>query len=383
MRSSGALPGGAAAPHRSSSIRLAPRPYGPLGVSCPLALMVAAVVGAVSPVAQSAVTVHQDGALQAVAPAVHARLAGQERAQGLLFQALTDRNGRMAERAVRQRMTRLLSDAAPGTGPDADVARGLDALGPAAAQLMRGAFAFEREVLAIHASRPPADRRAALEDAVRRYQAGPGPVIGDAAKDMSILYDHPYTSFVPPVPPEAEPHRELAYPTLTAALWAARWYGLAVLTPFEDFPAGAERDRALAVVEGRLRAKLAIAAPTEAPPSELPLTPAIAPGLVATHERAAAIIDNLHMMLDVLADVLVHPKVTNRRAAVATVVEQFSTRQYRCVQVDEWIVVALRHSIFAQGGPALAAMSARERNAFSGVHGQHYGPRRPPPPCDP
>jgi hypothetical protein len=104
---------------------------------------------------------------------------------------------------------------------------------------------------------------------------------------------------------------------------------------------------------------------------------------VATHEGAASILDNLHMLLDVLADVLVHPKVANRRAAVASVVEQFSTRQYRCVQADEWIVVALRHSIFAQGGPALTPMTARERNAFSGVHGQHYGPRRAPPPCDP
>lgn len=325
----------------------------------------------------------QDLDLAGIAPAVYARLIGEERAQALFFEALAARGGRLAERPVRQRMTHLLADAPHDAAPDADAVRGYDVLGPAAARLIRGAFAFQRDVIAIHASRPPAERTAALEDAVRRYQAGPAPVIGDAAKDMSILYDHPYTSFVPPVPPEAEPHRELAYPALTAALWAARWYGLAVLTPFEDFPAGAERVRALAVVEGRLRAKLALAAPPEAPPSELPLAPAIAPGLVALHERSAAVIDNLHMMLDVLADVLVHPKVTNRRAAVATVVEQFSTRHYRCVQVDEWIVVALRHSIFAQGGPALAAMSARERNAFSGVHGQHYGPRRAPPPCDP
>jgi hypothetical protein len=324
----------------------------------------------------------QDAGLAVVAPPVHARLIGEERAQALLFEALAAPGRRLAERAVRQRMTHLLADAAHAAD-DVDIVRGFDVLGPAAARLVRGGFAFQREVMAIYASRPPADRRAALDAAARRYQAGPGPVIGDAAKDMSILYDHPYTSFVPPVPPEAEPHRELAYPALTATLWAARWYGLAVLTPFEDFPAGAARDRALEFVEGRLRAKLALAAPPEAPPSELPLAPAIAPGLVATHEGAASILDNLHMLLDVLADVLVHPKVANRRAAVASVVEQFSTRQYRCVQADEWIVVALRHSIFAQGGPALTPMTARERNAFSGVHGQHYGPRRAPPPCDP
>jgi len=84
----------------------------------------------------------------------------------------------------------------------------------------------------------------------------------------------------------------------------------------------------------------------------------------------------------VLTDVLVHPKVANRRVAVDDVIAQFTDRQYRCVQIDEWIILALRHSIFAQGGPALSTMNTYERNGFSGAHGQHYGPRRPPP-CDP
>jgi hypothetical protein len=352
---------------------------GLLVVSC-LAVCLAAVA---SPSAQPAAGDDRAVSLEAVAPAVQARLAGQEHAQGLLFHALATRPRGAAARAVRQRLVRLLSDGLPAGGAEPDAVRSVDALGPRASRLVRGGFAFEREVMAIHASLPPATRRQALDAALRRYQSGPDPAIADAAKDMSILYDHPYTSFVPPVPPEAEPHRELTYPALTEAMWAARWYALAVLAPFEDFAAGAERDRALGIVEGRLRAKLSLAEPFEAPPTELPLAPAIAPGLVATHDRSAAVIDNLHMMLDVLADVLVHAAPATRRAAADAVADQFSTRPYRCVQVDEWIVVALRHSIFAQGGPALAPMTARERNAFSGVHGQHYGPRRAPPPCDP
>jgi hypothetical protein len=333
-----------------------------------------------APSAPAAVDVDADESLRTLAPAVYARLVGQERAQGLFFATLAARS-RVPERVVWPRLTDLLLNVTRTSGPVADGGQGLDALGPEAARLIRRAFAFEREVIAIHAVHPAGTRRAALDVAIARYQQGPA--VADAAKDMAILYDHPYTSFVPPVPPEAEPRRVLRYPALTGALWAARWYGLAVLTQFEDVPAGAERDRFLAIVDERLRAKLSRGAPPAALPTELPLAPAIAPGLVATHDRAAAIVDNLHMMLDVLADVLVHPAVRNRRAAVQKVVDEFSTRHYRCVQVDEWIVVALRHSIFAQGGPALATMSARERNAFAGVHGQHYGPRRLPPPCDP
>ena len=95
---------------------------------------------------------------------------------------------------------------------------------------------------------------------------------------------------------------------------------------------------------------------------------------VAAQLRAAAIIDNLNMMHDVLADVLVHPKVGNVRAAIDEVIAQFTDRSYRVVEVDDWITMALRHSIFAQGGPALGTMTQSDRN--SSGHFQHFGRAR-------
>jgi hypothetical protein len=320
--------------------------------------------------------------LEAIAPALYARLIGVERAQGVLFGALSNRTGKLDEADVLQRMIRRVSETA-AAGIDSEAERGFEAIGKRGAALIRGGFAFDREVIAIYASRSPDERKSALDAAVRKYRSGAGLVLPDAAKDMSILYDHAYSSFVPPTPPELEPRRELPYPKLTGFMWAARWYELAVVEPLDAFGDPAERDRGLATVAERFRAKLSFGTPPNAFPTELPLAPAIAPGLVALHDRSAAVIDNLNMMLDIIADVLVHPAVADRRAALDEVIARFADRQYRCVQVDEWIVVALRHSIFAQGGPALASMTAQERNAFSGVHGQHYGPRRLPPACDP
>ena len=207
-------------------------------------------------------------------------------------------------------------------------------------------------------------------------------LLPDAAKDMTILYDHPYTSFIPPTPPATEPRRKLAYPTLTGFVWSAHWYELAALEPLESFGDPAARDRDLATVAERLKRKLSFGKPPDAFPGELPLAPAIAPGLVALHERAASIIDNLNVMQDVLLDILVRSDVPNLRATVNEVVGEFTNRQFRCVSSDEWIVVALRHSIFEQGGPAVGTMGY-ERNAFSGGHGQHYAVRRAPPPCSP
>jgi hypothetical protein len=256
------------------------------------------------------------------------------------------------------------------------------ALGAHTAEVIRRAHAFQREVLATIIGTPPPARKQALDAALQQYRSRHTSALPDAPKDMTILYDHPYTSFVPPRAGETEPRRALAYPSLTGVMWSAHWYELAVLEPLQDFGDQVERNRGLAVVAERFRGKLSPGTP-DGFPSELPLAPAIAPGFVALHERGAAIIDNLNIMLDVLTDVLVHPDIRDRRTVIDQVVAQFTDRQYRCVQTDEWIVVALRHSIYAQGGPALATMKTYERNSFYGGHGQHYGPRRAPPPCDP
>jgi hypothetical protein len=323
-----------------------------------------------------------NNSLEVLAPDLHARLVALERAQGVLYGALVAGNGKVNESDVLRLMTRRLTDVGASSRPDPEADRGFAALGERAAALIRRGHAFHRDVLAGYAARTVVGRRAAIEDAVRSYRTDSGPRLPDAPKDMSILYDHPYSSFSQPKPPATEPRRELAYPALTGFIWSAHWYELAASEPFDRYDDPAGRDKALATVAERFQRKLSGGKPPDAFPTELPLAPAIAPGLVAVHERAAAILDNLNMMQTVIMDVLVHRAVANRQQAIDDVVAQFTNREYRCVQTDEWILMALRHSIFAQGGPALATMTADERNAFSGMHGQHYG-RRAPPPCDP
>ena len=129
------------------------------------------------------------------------------------------------------------------------------------------------------------------------------------------------------------------------------------------------RAAGLKTVSDRFERKLSNGTPPDAYPTELPLAPSIAPRLVSASLRAAAIIDNLNMLHDVLADILVHPKVPNVRAAMDEAIAQFTDRSYRVVDVDDWITMALRHSIFEQGGPALGTMTRSERN--NSGHLQH------------
>ena len=297
-------------------------------------------------------------------PELHALVVGTTRAHGVLYGALARGRAKVREAETFGLMTRRTSPGAPVSRPDPEAEAGYAMLGAKGAEVIRRTQAFQLEVLAILAAVNASERTKALDEAVDRYLSRPEVSLPDAPKDMTILYDHPYSSILVPVP--GAPKRKT--PRLKGFVWAATWLQLAAGEPLE-LSTGAERARGLEVVTDRFQRKLAYGKPPQTFPSELPLAPSIAPELVTTHLRSAAIIDNLNMMHAVLADVLEHPKVTGVRAAIDDVVEQFTSRTYRVVDVDDWIRMALRHSIFEQGGPAIGVMTVSDRNGSG--HLQH------------
>lgn len=308
-------------------------------------------------------------------PELHDLLDRLERAHGVMYGALVRNRGHVDEAEVQRAMRQRLDGPVNGATPDAEAERGYQALGPRAAALIRRAQAFHREVLAIFAEVEASQREQALDAAVERYASDGAPTLPDVPKDMSILYEHTYTPFVEE---NFVPKRKQPYPSLTGLVWAGHWFRLAAQEPLEVGESLDEQRQGVSVVTERFRRKLSGGKPPDAFPSELPLAPSIAPGLISAHLRASAIIDNLNMFHDVLADVLVHPKVSNVQAAIDEVVQQFTDRGYRFVEVDDWITMALRHSIFAQGGPALRTMTQSDRNGSG--HVQHTRGSRSIPP---
>jgi len=314
-------------------------------------------------------------AFRAEWPDLHARLIGLERAHGVFYAALARGKGKVSEPDVFRLMSERTTQIALGSRPDPEADKGYAALGARAAEIIRRTHAFHREVLAIVAGVDASNRAAALDAAVDRYLSRRDVALPDVPKDMTILYDHPYTSFTDV---DFTPRRKQTYPTLTGFVWASHWFQLAVEEPLE-LPAGsAERLDGVKVVTERFHRKLSSGKPPDAFPTELPLAPCISPGLVSAHVRAAAIIDNLNMMHDVLADVLTHPKVGDVRAAIDEVIVQFTDPRARVVEVDDWITMALRHSIFEQGGPALGTMTANERNNSGHFQHSRSGKAMPP-----
>ncbi len=238
-----------------------------------------------------------------------------------------------------------------------DAARRLDELDGRAAQVIRHGRAFRHDLVSILVA-SDGDPGPALEVSVQRYLARAGLALPAEPKNMDVLYDH-----------DAALAFRTRYPRLSGFLWAGQWYRLAVTEPLTDLAPGAERAAGVDTVTARYLAKLTEGDPPAAFPTELPLAPAIAPGLVWASTEAATILDNLAMFEEVLLDILAVAPIRDRAAAIGAAVDFFTDPAEGITDRYEWEIMALRHGIFFQGGLPLAVMTESERNMHS--HGMH------------
>ena len=86
------------------------------------------------------------------------RLAPRE---GVLLGALVAGKGKVNEADLFQRMHRRIADTGASARPDAEADKGFAALGAPADTIIRRAYAFQRGVAAVFASKPPRTARTA------------------------------------------------------------------------------------------------------------------------------------------------------------------------------------------------------------------------------
>lgn len=239
-----------------------------------------------------------------------------------------------------------------GTPEDVEIGRaGYDVFGGRGAEIIRWGQAFQREVISILADPDLDDVEAALEEAVGVYRSRADVALPSAPKDMDILYDHAYAFGF-----------RTGYADLDGFIWAGHWFKLAATEPLTDLPFGPERVEGLDTVATRYFSKLTYGEPPQFFPSEIPLAPAIAPGLIWASAEAAMIWDNLSMMTEVLSDVLAAPDTPDVPAAVKATLDFFMDPELAVTDQDEWEIMALRHGIFFQGGYPLSVMTESELN---------------------
>jgi hypothetical protein len=310
--------------------------------------------------------------LERTHPEMYATLVRLERAHGVLFGQLAKEGDAVRaslgdaqtfefEFEMLERLSALVHEEGTLDAAADEAAAGYAVLGPKASAIIARGNAFHREVLGILADPAItefASRRAAVAGAVERYRSRPEVALPSQPKDMDILYDHEFALGF-----------RTGYADLDGLIWAGHWLKLAATEPLTDLAEAEARAAGLDTVRARYYAKLSFGEPPEFFPSEIPLAPAIAPGLIFLSPESAMIWDNLTMMQEVLADILASPDVTNVRAAIDDAVGHFMDPTYAMTDQGEWEIMALRHGIFFQGGYPLAVMTESELNV--GGHAAH------------
>jgi hypothetical protein len=212
---------------------------------------------------------------------------------------------------------------------------------------------FENTVLAIYLDESINDKLDALDTAIDNYLSDDAHSVASSPKDSGFILTHPQaTAF------------KTAFPRLSAFQWTQQWLQLASIEAIIREHVDSQFDNGIPIALERFWNKIGSAGGmTMFPaPTELPMTPAIAPDLYSQSPRAAIIIDNLNVLETMIADILSYPNLENRSDRISDVVNNFTDKGAVEIAPEEYLLFALRGGIYNQGGPAVGELMQSERN---------------------
>ena len=143
------------------------------------------------------------------------------------------------------------------------------------------------------------------------------------------------------------------YPKFNGLIWAYHWLQVGLYEPLMVNTDEASRKRGVEATVGRFRQMLENA--PETMPYLMPMTVAIAPTFSARYPEAAIIFDNLHMMHDVVSDILASPEVPKgqKRAEILKAAAQFRDDTSHVIAFDAWRGMGEMMGLNNMGGPAV------------------------------
>ena len=171
-----------------------------------------------------------------------------------------------------------------------------------------------------------------------------------------------------------------AYPKFNGLIWAYHWLQVGLYEPLIEGETPAERKAGVEAALARFWSML------ENPPSRMPafmpMTSAVAPSFSRRHPRAAAIFDNLHMMHDIISDVLTSESIPRdrKRQVIYAQLDELQDPTRNTMTWEEWSGMGeMMGGVATMGGPATGLIESRPTPPASMQHGGHgQGVRRGP-----
>jgi hypothetical protein len=143
------------------------------------------------------------------------------------------------------------------------------------------------------------------------------------------------------------------YPKFNGLIWAYHWLQVGLYEPLMAGRTTEERQALVRATVTRFGQMLERA--PETMPYLMPMTAAVAPTFAARYPEIAIIFDNLHMMHDVVSDILASPAVPRdrKRAEILRAAALFRDSSSYITSVEEWRRMAVAMGVQNQGGPAV------------------------------
>lgn len=154
------------------------------------------------------------------------------------------------------------------------------------------------------------------------------------------------------------------HPRFNGLIWAYHWLQVGLYEPLIIGRTPEERQAGVRAAMDKFWDM--VADPENKMPAVMPMTPTVAPNFAARHPRAAAIFDNLHMMHDVISDILASDKVprNKKREVIYGALAEFRDTIRNVVTDREWREMGeMMGGVEAMGGRVPSgAGSSREKH---------------------
>ncbi|HUE95321.1 MAG TPA: hypothetical protein VMN39_01600 [Longimicrobiaceae bacterium] len=215
---------------------------------------------------------------------------------------------------------------------------------PEAKLMFEWAHVFHRQVYDILADErlTQPEKDAEVAELLAYYRSRPDLAFSSVPKSMDIMDGQPYSLAF----------RE-SFPKFNGLIWAYHWLQVGLYEPLLVNNDVASRTAGVTATVGRFWQMLEN--PPVTMPHLMPMTAGIAPAFAQRYPEAAVIFDNLHMMHDVISDVLAAPEVprNRKRAEILRAAEMFRDDTSYAISMEEWAMMGESMGIHNMGGRAV------------------------------
>lgn len=191
------------------------------------------------------------------------------------------------------------------------------------------------------------EKDAAVAEVLAYYKSRPDVAFSSVPKSMEIMDGHYYSLAF----------RE-KYPKFNGLIWAYHWLQVGLYEPLMVNTDVASRTKGVNATVGRFWQMLEDA--PETMPYLMPMTSGIAPTFSERYPEAAIIFDNLHMMHDVISDILASPEVPRgaKREEILKAAAMFRDDTSYAISFEEWATMGEMMGVNNMGGPAVGFLAA-------------------------